>query len=501
MLGLVLGWFVCWWRGRAFVPMDWPAGFDWERYLRETWAYTHPGTMVSTWLEPLYPWLLSTLGADIGWAQVGLLISSAALVGLVLGAGLLGRVMAGPWAGAVAAAAIALTPQLAAASRWVNMYPLLSAFTALGLAGAVGFARWSRTCWVVLAGLGLGLAWGVDSRTITLIPGMVLLVVLGLQGVEGWPRRGAQAAVFLLLLSLGPLSHKQLRVMPRESTSEVAVILRGIELSKISQSEDVALREACRGEHAVVIHPAGLIEPCATELQRDNAPRMDRALPLGLGLTLLLLPLALLPGQGGRRRSAIAFLALIPPLAMTWAMSRWIIITPRYMMQVAAPAAVVGPVALVQILRTISARHRWAWLGIAGAVGLGVWQGSHGPDNRGPRTPLEHSSTYQMMVPMVDFLRTERAEGEGVLDCSESHVAPAFYPRSLIPPPQDHEGHDWLRCARWIREGPAKGKGLLLTGTRTRVPGVNARSLMRPWRLVKQTEGMGQDLRLWRWSP
>ena len=59
----------------------------------------------------------------------------------------------------------------------------------------------------------------------------------------------------------------------------------------------------------------------------------------------------------------------------------------------------------------------------------------------------------------------------------------------------------WLRCARWIREGPAKGKGLLLTGTRTRVPGVNARSLMRPWRLVKQTEGMGQELRLWRWSP
>jgi len=481
--------------------MDWPAGFDWERYLRETWAYTHPGTMVSTWLEPLYPWLLSTLGAEIGWAALGLLISSCALAGLVVGAGILGRALAGPWAGAVAALAIPLTPQLAAASRWVNMYPLLSACTALGLAGCVGFARWSRLGWAVLAGVGLGLAWGVDSRTITLIPGMVLLIILGLQGQQGWPRRIAMGSIFALGLSLGPISHNALRVMPRETTAEVAVILRGIELSKISQSEDVALREACRGEHAVVIHPAGLLGACASELQRDNTPRMDRALPLGLALTLLFLPLALLPGQGGRRRTAIAVLALVPPLAMTWVMSRWIIITPRYMMQVAAPAAVVAPVAMIQLIRTLLARPKWAWLGVSGAILCGAWQGWKGPDNRGPTAPLEHSATYRMVTPMVEIIRTQLREGEGVLDCSESHIAPAFYPRSLIPPPQDHEGHDWLRCGRWIREGPASGKGLLMTGTRTRVEGVDPRHLPRPWRQLKFTEGMGQELRLWRYGP
>ena len=500
LMGLGLGWFLCWWRGRAFVSMTWPAGFDWERYLRETWAFTHPGTMVSTWLEPLYPWLLSTLGTDIGWASVGLFISSAAMVGLVLGGGLLGRAMAGPWAGAVAAVAIPLTPQLAAAARWVNMYPLLSATTSLGLAGAVGFARWSRWPWAVLGGVGLGLAWGVDSRTITLIPGMVLLVVMGLQGIPGWTRRGALAAVFLLGLGLGPASQKALRVMPRETTAEVAVILRGIELSKISQSEDVDLREACRGEPAVVIHPAGLLRPCATALQADNAPRVDRALPLGLGLTLLLLPLALLPGRGGRRRSAIALLALAPFMLMTWIMSRWIIITPRYMMQIAAPAAVVGPVALIQLVCTLRARPHWAWMGVAGAVGLGVWQATEGPDNRGPYTPLEQSSTYQMMVPIVEWIQTQRSPEEGVLDCSESHIAPSFYPQTLIPPPQDHEGHDWLRCGRWIREGPAKGAGILVTGTRTRVPGVDFRALPAPWRLQLRTQGMGQEVRLWRWT-
>ena len=105
-----------------------------------------------------------------------------------------------------------------------------------------------------------------------------------------------------------------------------------------------------------------------------------------------------------------------------------------------------------------------------------------------------------MVVPIVRTIEAERKEDEGVLDCSESHIAPALYPRSLIPPPQDHEGHDWLRCGRWIREGPVRGAGMLLTGTRTQVPGINYRSLPRPWTLVMRTEGMGQDLLLWRWS-
>ena len=86
LIGVAVGWVLCWWRGRAFVPMSWPAGFDWERYLRETWAYTHPGTMVSTWLEPMYPWLLSTLGGEIGWTWAGAVISSVALIAMVVGA-------------------------------------------------------------------------------------------------------------------------------------------------------------------------------------------------------------------------------------------------------------------------------------------------------------------------------------------------------------------------------------------------------------------------------
>lgn len=499
-LGMGVGIFLCWWRGRAFVPMVWPAGFDWERYLRETWAYTHPGTMVSTWLEPLYLWLLSTVGADIGWAAAGLLLSSAALVGAVVGAGLLGRALAGPWVGACAAVAIPLTPQLVESSRWVNLYPLLGAATVLGLAGCVGFARWSGWGWALLGGVGLGLAWGVDSRTVPLIPGMLGLFVLGLQGVRGTPRRAGLVLLFSMGVGLGPLSQHGLRVMPRETTAEVAVILRGGELHKISQSENRVMREACQDQQAVLIHVAGLLTPCASALQGDNLPRIDRILPLGTGLTLVFFPLALLPGLGGRRQSLIAALALVPPLAMTWAMSRWIFINPRYMMPVAMTAAVVGPVAVVQLIRTLSRRPRWSAIGAAMALALTLWQWQEGPDNRGAAEPLEHSSTYRMAAPMLETVLAERAEGEGVLDCSESHIAVAVYPRSLVPAPQDHEGHDWLRCARWISEGPPGSTGMLLTGTRTQVPGLDPERLPPPWTLLKRTEGMGQFMILWRWA-
>ena len=88
LLGIFLGCFGMWWYGRAFVPMMWPAGFDWERYLRESWAYMHPGTMNSTWLEPLYSYVLSHLGEVYGWAWTGLVISSIASFMVVIGAGL-----------------------------------------------------------------------------------------------------------------------------------------------------------------------------------------------------------------------------------------------------------------------------------------------------------------------------------------------------------------------------------------------------------------------------
>ena len=497
LLGVALGCFGLWWHGRAFVPMDWPAGFDWERYLRESWAYMNPGTMNSTWLEPLYSYALGHLGNVYGWAWTGLVFSSVAAMMVVLGAGILGRALGGPWVGAIAAISIPLTPQLAAASRWVNLYPILSGTTALGLACLVAFCRWPGWTWAVLGGVFSGLAWAIDGRTITLLPGLLLLAFTGAMGVTGTTRRIVMLVVVLAGLAVGPWSQQTLRVVPRESTAQVAEILRGIELSKLRNSPNPRLRAACVEEPSEVINLQGLLRPCSSELALDNAVRVDEGLPYGLGLTLICLPLALLPGRRGRRESWVACLAILPFVMMTLVMSRWIIVTPRYMMQIAAPAAVIVPLGLVRFWRLFyrqRTRSLWDWVPV---LGLGIWLGLGGPEHAS-EGPLEASSTYQMMAPVVKLIEDELSDDDVLLDCSESHVEAAILPRVTHRWPQNHEGHDWERCAEWLREPEGASDAYIVVGTRTKIVGLEGLRVPPPWQQVLRSDGQGQTIRVWK---
>jgi|GEM_PF-3590026 len=496
LVGVAVGCLGMWWKGRAFVPMDWPAGFDWERYLRETWAYFNPGTMNSTWLEPLYSYMLGSLGNAVGWAWAGMLISSAGVLLLVLGSGLLGRAMAGPWVGAVAAMSIPLTPNLAAASRWVNVYPALSGATAMGLACMVAMTRWPRFGWALSGGVFVGLAWALDGRTVPLLPGFVLLGVVGASGVSSMVRRGLLLATVLAGMSVGPWAQSTLRVVPRESTEQVAEILRGIELSKLRVSPNASLQQACLDEPSEVINLPGLFRPCAHALSIDNAGRVDEGLPFGLWLTLGFLPFALLPGALGRRQALAAVLAFGPFVGMTLIMSRWIIVTPRYMLQLAAPAAVIVPLGLWQLWRTLGrkpALRRWAAIGPLVALAW-LWRG--GPEHT-DSGPLEHSSTYKMMAPIVTFIEDEVGPDDVLLDCSESHIEVAVLPRTTHGWPSNHEGHDWERCAGWLQDPEGEGTAHIVIGNRTQIPGVRGLSLPPPWTQSLRTDGQGQTLRVW----
>jgi hypothetical protein len=495
--GIGAGCFGMWWHGRAFVPMGWPAGFDWERYLRETWAHLNPGTMNSTWLEPLYSSLLGGFGDVYGFAWTALVISSISVLGVVAGAGLLGRALGGPCVGGLAAIAIPLTPQLASAARWVNLYPLLSATTALGLAGCVAFARWPKWYWACFGGAFIGLAWAVDGRTITLLPGMILLALMGVMAVRGTMRRASYFGLFACGVAIGPISSDVLRVVPRESTAQVAEVLRGIELSKLRNSPNPALRAACATEPSEVINLAGLVRPCSAVLAQDNASRVDEGLPFGLLLTLFMLPLALLPAGQGRRQTTVAVLALIPFVGMTVVMSRWLVVTPRYMMQIAAPAAVIVPLAVVNLMGIFSRKRGFSGWGNIGLIALAAWLFRGGPAHPALQ-PLEASSTYEMMAPVLKFVQSHSTEGTVFLDCSESHVEAALLPHFSHGLPQNIEGHDWPRCARWLVDPEGAQDAFILVGDRTQIPGQSGLSLPPPWQEVLRSVGQGQSVRIWK---
>ena len=468
-------------------------GFDWERYLRETWAYFNPGTMNSTWLEPLYSYMLGNLGNAVGWAWAGMLISSIGVLLIVLGSGILGRAMAGPWVGAVAAMSIPLTPNLAAAARWVNVYPALSGATAMGLACMVAMTRWPRLGWALLgrclcrAGLGARRTNGAAASR------------LHPPRARGCKRRDGLRAPNAPLCSSPPrhvgraLEPGHASVVPRESTEQSsAEILRVSRLSKLRVSPNPVLRQACIDEPSEVINLSGLLRPCAHALSLDNAGRVDEGLPFGLWLTQGLLPFALLPGALGRRQALAAVLAFGPFVGMTLIMSRWIIVTPRYMLQLAAPAAVIVPLGLWQLWRTLGRKpaiRRWAAVGPI-AVLIWLWRGGPEHTNAGP---LEGSSTYQMMAPIMAFIDDDVGPEDVLLDCSESHIEVALLPRTTHGWPNNHEGHDWERCAAWIQDPEGEGTAHIIVGNRTKVTGVRGLSLPPPWTQSLRSDGQESD--------
>ncbi len=85
----------------------------------------------------------------------------AALLGVVgVGAAMaIGRVVLGRWPALLAGAAVAVSPYHVAVTRQVLVDVPMASALALALLGWAGWFRWRRRRWLVLAGLGLGLAF------------------------------------------------------------------------------------------------------------------------------------------------------------------------------------------------------------------------------------------------------------------------------------------------------------------------------------------------------
>ena len=112
--------------------------------------------------------------------------------------------------------------------------------------------------------------------------------------------------------------------------------------------------------------------------------------------------------------------------------------------------------------------------------------------------PLERSSTYQMMAPIVELIETEVSGDAVLLDCSESHVEVAVLPLSLHGGARNHEGHDWERCADWLVDPEGQSDAYMIVGNRTKVRGVRGLSLPPPWLQVLRKDGQGQQIAVWK---
>ena len=383
--------------------------------------------------------------------------------GTVCGGGLLGRALAGAWAGGLAAVSTAFLTVVVDGSLWVNPYPLVGALTALALALSACCARWPRVALAMGAGLVAGLCWAVDPRGLPVAVAAPLLVALA---PMGWRRRGLFVALALaglvagkgldhglqahFELDLRPLA-SQLSLQSAETRGPDAPI-DGATLSEL---------EACRTSRTTGLGLHRLLDDCASQRRELNLQGLrDRDHLPPVAPALALLALCMVPGRWGRRSSLASALVYLPSAAVLVVGLSWVPYVDRYLLPGAALLGTLAPVALVRLGGLVA----WRWPGLRWSVLPGplaaaawvvlVWPGVNPGDLLSPLDHMDRRDTEQPTAldarqALADWAVEAIGPDDLLLDCSEIRLKTLLLPSSI--PVWDAPPHDAL-CRKAMKE-------------------------------------------------
>lgn len=427
LVGICVGWAWLARRADAFEVLPFPTGFDCFDYLQSAWCIVHRSALgYADWRRPLYPAIVGWLGEGMGYIRAGTWVASISICLVVVAAGLGARLLGDAWAGGLAALSVPLVDFAAQASRWINMYPPLAATIGFAFVAAVWSLRSSNPRALLWSGLALALALAVDGRAIVIVPGCIVLGMVGPLGGM-WRSRLKWMGGALILFGVIRVATSMLEVVPT--------------LSFWEQLE--RQRRLMTGPGAVFTLPGACsIEgpgwACSQDMLRFNQARIKLFLPFGIPLTVGAFVASLIPIGGWR--SSLASLAVFGTgIAAVIASSALLPLEFRYLLPYVVPLVAVVPVALSRLGRRL---HPWASpLLIVGATTWLLLQ---------PREPVRfHQREFvQQGVPeIIGDLGHRLSSGGQFLDCTGLQLETAFLPEVHHPLPV---GFDPLRCARWV---------------------------------------------------
>lgn len=500
LAGVAVGCFLLWWRGAAFVPLEVPVGPDWHQYFMAAWkvmgdlAQDYPAFRL-----PLYPWLVGSLGTWLGYAPTALLLSSCAMVLVVLCAGGAARLLAGPWAGGVAALSVPLVATNAEAARWASQYPVFGALAGLALVASLALVRGPRWPWALVAGAAAGLTWAVDNRGVVVLVIAALLTILALSRSLRWRERGLLAGLFCVGFALGPFAQRLLQVVARPSSHWLLQFQRGQSMGDIQNLRVEGLVELCT---PAFVEQAGLLDgwryPCGQALLAHNLRDFGVELPAGLLLSAIALPLVLLPGRQGWRGSAASALVLLPVLAAMAFAATLIDLPGRYYLPFAVPLALLVPVGLARLGHTAVCGRRFPAAALLCAA-LGLWLLLAGPPERRPVAPLHRYQQVQLIqARLLPAIQRQLGPQDLMLDCSHNLMLEvAALPFIHHPQPSAlREAPDLKRCMAWVADPPG-GEGARWLVTDERWPGVSPST--GGWESVERATSPDHSGTLWRY--
>ena len=287
----------------------------------------------------------------MGYLAAAQFVGKASLLGMILGAALLGAALASRWVGLVAGGTILLMPLAMDGALWVNHYPLLGAMVGLAFGAGAAAIRWRWLGWVVVAGLAAGVAWALDFRGLVALPAGAGLVLLG--GL----RHGLRKAVIRLLLFTAAFSgpyaqdvwlQRSFNVPQLEVAGQLAVQRKGT-LEQIEQGlvGGDAVRDACRGQRVEPFSAVAATTPCAGALRTSSVTRLAALGLIPSGLLLSAGALWLLPSAPRRRWVvAVAGAGLVgAPMVSLYMGMGWVTYFDRYVLPFASVIAAFFPVA------------------------------------------------------------------------------------------------------------------------------------------------------------
>lgn len=436
---------VGWLGGVLAIPAwDQPFGTDWMVYLKNAvamaagdWEAWHrwraPGHAVASLA------LVPLAGGLVEASQLLAALAGATILGMGWS---LGRRAGGRLGGAAALALLAAWPDLWVFGRTSTPYPLLAALFAVGLRGLAGST-----------------------------PGGALIAVLALAGasltdLRGGPLAAAALGGALLGAALDRDAGRGLRGLAVGlgvlALASLGWALFPVDLTPLGEQvglqRDLHAREGLRG----LCVPTGgrlpglaeAFDACARATFAGNLARTQAVAPVPVAFAAGLLVF----GAGARRGAP----ELVLPLLSAVPAFLWIGVEHRYLLPLAAPAAVLVGAAVGGV-------GRRAGTGVA--VGLGgllvmvllrdggsLWARAHGRERGRQVATAAILGADTAMVQARRVIRAEAGPADRVVDCAQAALAARLYPRPAEDGGGGGGGRASPRCRRLVGGAPPPGE-------------------------------------------